>query len=235
MPHTNLFEYTVDYLSDEEYRRLKRELFTQNIYYFEFATDTPFIVDAGAHIGLSVLYFKHLYPECQILAIEPHPTSFVLLQKNVEQNRLTAVRTIQAALVKSQQSHIALFADGEETWLMSASLRKGAWNGFQEKMVSLTVPSTRLSQLIDRPVDLLKLDVEGGEHDVIIDLIQTDVIRFIQRICVEVHSHTGKDFEVFVDRLEKVGLYIEEPLNRKQIQSRQPELALLTFSRADTN
>lgn len=42
----------------------------------------PLIVDCGANIGASVLWFTARYPEAQIVAIEPSPENFGLLAKN---------------------------------------------------------------------------------------------------------------------------------------------------------
>jgi FkbM family methyltransferase len=43
---------------------------------------TPLIVDCGANIGASVLWFSARYPEAHIVAVEPAPDNFALLRKN---------------------------------------------------------------------------------------------------------------------------------------------------------
>ena len=52
-----------------------------------FAGDNRVIIDAGANIGSSSIYFA-TKTHCDVLAIEPVPENFALLQKNVEQNNL---------------------------------------------------------------------------------------------------------------------------------------------------
>ena len=42
----------------------------------------PLIVDCGANIGSSVLWFTARYPQAHVLAIEPAPDNFLLLSKN---------------------------------------------------------------------------------------------------------------------------------------------------------
>ncbi|MGD0442419.1 MAG: FkbM family methyltransferase [Edaphobacter sp.] len=42
----------------------------------------PLIVDCGANIGASVLWFTARYPEAHIIAVEPAPDNFALLRKN---------------------------------------------------------------------------------------------------------------------------------------------------------
>lgn len=43
---------------------------------------TPLIVDCGANIGASVLWFSARYPEAHIVAVEPAPDNFALLRRN---------------------------------------------------------------------------------------------------------------------------------------------------------
>src|ERR1019366_10431333 len=42
----------------------------------------PLIVDCGANIGASVLWFSARYPEAHIVAVEPAPDNFALLRRN---------------------------------------------------------------------------------------------------------------------------------------------------------
>jgi FkbM family methyltransferase len=44
---------------------------------------TPLIVDLGANIGLSPLYFAMTWPEAKVVGLEPDPGNFVLFRENV--------------------------------------------------------------------------------------------------------------------------------------------------------
>ncbi|MEA3034959.1 MAG: hypothetical protein QOH04_718 [Sphingomonadales bacterium] len=44
---------------------------------------TPLIVDLGANIGLSPLYFATIWPEAKVVGLEPDPGNFALFQENV--------------------------------------------------------------------------------------------------------------------------------------------------------
>jgi len=59
------------------------EIYLQEVY--KFCTDQidPLIIDAGANIGLSLIYFKRLYPQARIIAYEPDNSIFKLLESNV--------------------------------------------------------------------------------------------------------------------------------------------------------
>ena len=54
-------------------RELFREIFVGGIYMFECNTDRPIIVDCGSDIGMSILFFKRLYPKARIIGFEPDP------------------------------------------------------------------------------------------------------------------------------------------------------------------
>ncbi|MGB3778444.1 MAG: hypothetical protein WA960_08790, partial [Tunicatimonas sp.] len=46
---------------------LFKEVFLTEEYYFESEHAEPTIADCGANIGMSILYFKFLYPNCRVV------------------------------------------------------------------------------------------------------------------------------------------------------------------------
>lgn len=66
---------------------LIREIFLLREYQISTPREAPVIIDCGANIGVSVLYFKRLFPKSVIIAFEPNPMVFQLLKSNVEQNQ----------------------------------------------------------------------------------------------------------------------------------------------------
>lgn len=53
--------------------------------------EPKFIIDAGAHIGLSIVWFAKKYPHARILAIEPEESNFKLLCRNTRRYPLMTV------------------------------------------------------------------------------------------------------------------------------------------------
>ena len=43
---------------------------------------TPVIMDGGANVGYAALYFAHAFPDATIIAVEPNPETFRILQEN---------------------------------------------------------------------------------------------------------------------------------------------------------
>src|SRR5262245_45483539 len=60
--------FRIDYLNQSHALFLLHEIFVNAEYEFSSANVCPRIVDCGANIGMSVLFFKALYPDAEILA-----------------------------------------------------------------------------------------------------------------------------------------------------------------------
>jgi len=57
---------------------------------------SPFIIDGGANVGYSALFFAELFPEATIVALEPDPKAFVRLCRNCQGH--PKIKPVQAAL-----------------------------------------------------------------------------------------------------------------------------------------
>src|SRR5262249_42775274 len=61
-----------------------KDIFVQQVYRFDARRPDPHVIDAGSNIGVSTLYFKHLYPRARVTAFEPDPGLFRTLQENMK-------------------------------------------------------------------------------------------------------------------------------------------------------
>jgi FkbM family methyltransferase len=186
MPHTKLGSYNVEFRNSEEFHLLKNEIFTQNHYYFETENPTPFIIDAGAHIGLATLYFKKLYPHARIIAIEPQPQNFQLLENNIFENQLTDITTYQIALAEQAGTQEFYSDNTSLEWLSTAGFLPGSWIGTQSSD-QITVQTLPLSHFLTQPVDFLKMDIEGAETNVL--LAAADHLSQVKHLMLEFHPH----------------------------------------------
>src|SRR5215469_6572745 len=74
------------------------EIFVRQDYFFECESPAPLILDCGSNIGMSVLFFKRLYPASRIIAFEPDRPTFEVLQSNVQNNHLANVEFHNAGI-----------------------------------------------------------------------------------------------------------------------------------------
>jgi FkbM family methyltransferase len=181
---------------------LHREIFVQLQYWFEARRRDPFIVDGGSNIGMSVLFFKLLYPNARVLAFEPASRAHELLVRNVEANALRNVDVHHAALGR-EKATVPFFEDPDDPATFRMSTRPERIPG-----TSTSVTQERLSDLLSGEVDLLKLDVEGAEDDVFAELGDSGAISRIGQLVVEYHHQLDaqRDFlGAFLERLREHG------------------------------
>lgn len=117
---------------------------------------TPVVIDGGANVGYSSLYFADQYPEAAVIAVEPDPASFDELCANCA--GVANIRPVMAALW-SDEAGVALVDDVEQ-----GSWSRQVTGGGQ--IPSRTLPGLlRLAAPNARPL-IIKLDIEGAERDV---------------------------------------------------------------------
>ncbi len=139
------------------------------------------IVDAGANVGLSTLYFARRYPRAVIAAIEPGPENHAQLRLNTV-DQADRIRYFpmglwgrDGALVISDPYHSANSLRVSE----AAPATAGA-------VPAISLP-TLLRELGWDGIDLLKMDIEGAEKDVFADGYESWLPR-TRAIYIEVHD-----------------------------------------------
>jgi FkbM family methyltransferase len=188
----SLVGYDILFMGDVQFQHLFKEIFLEASYFFKADTETPVIIDCGSNIGMSVLFFKLLYPKARIIAFEPDPLTFETLRRNVNNNHLSNVELHQVAL-SDKDGSLELFRNDAPD---ISSLRMSM---LRERQVgqSVIVPARRLSDYILCDVDLVKIDVEGAEEVVIGDLVSANKLRYIKRLHIEYHHHIERAEDKF--------------------------------------
>lgn len=178
------------------------EIFAKEIYRFESSTLTPRIIDAGANIGLATLYFKKLYPAAHLIAFEPDPQLFRLLNQNVSRHHLSDVTLIPKALAANdeQRSFIPDHADG------------GRLANPTETSGSFKVETARLSHYLNQPTDFVKIDIEGEELNVLKEA--QNQLPLVKNLFVEYHSFVDQD-----QKLDELLALLHQAGFRYRIQS----------------
>lgn len=205
MQKTKLGTFTVWFNNPEEYHILKNEIFTEDLYFFESDQAQPVILDLGANIGLSVLYFKKHYPGAQITAVEPLNANLKLLELNVFENNLSDVNIFPVA-VAPRAGQLTLHTDTENNWHSTASVIPGNWTKTQTTTTK-EVEAVTLSSLITQPIDLLKLDIEGAEQSVLLEALPK--LNLVKQILCEFHPIAEQNLSHLVAQLEKTNFKIE--------------------------
>ena len=172
-----------------------REVWIDECYRLPFDLKPNNLVDLGANIGLSSLWFAHRYGCQTVIAVEPSPENARLTRLNLERNRIVA-EVIEAAV--GPRDGTAIFQDAGESNLGRLDASSG---GRAVTMVSMETLLQRLPAGAE--IDLIKMDIEGGEGP----LLQADNVKWLGRvrsIIAEFHP-TLIDYPAVIKSVERQG------------------------------
>jgi FkbM family methyltransferase len=172
-----------------------REVWIDECYRLPFDLKPTRLVDLGANIGLTSLWFVHRYGCQTVIAVEPSPDNARLTRLNLERNQIVS-EVIEAAV--GPRDGTAMFEDASESNLG----RVGGSNGGRTvTMVSMETLLLRLPPGAE--IDLIKMDIEGGEGP----LLQDDNLKWLGRvrsIIAEFHP-TLIDYPAVIKSVERQG------------------------------
>lgn len=165
--------------------------------------DNWMIIDIGAGLGDFTAYAAQRSPNGRVLAYEPFPGSFALLQQNVSLNQLCNVKATPCAIAE-QPGSLALNIGLGEAVQHSTT---------QAGVNTIEVQAITLQQVFDEHgldrCDLLKMDIEGGEY-AILRGVDASLLERVQRIALEYHDNTsaGEHAEL-VQLLRERGYHVQ--------------------------
>lgn len=165
------------------------EIFFRETYYIPY-TNTPIqVIDCGANIGMSLLYIKVRAPNAQVICFEPNPAAQAVLEKNIAANNWEKeVRVLPYALGKEKGTvHFAV----DKKVATSSGGRIASSTDLAQNANSYPVEVDTLSQHIVSTVDLLKMDIEGGEFDVLEEMVAHGALQKVATLQLEYHYIPG--------------------------------------------
>jgi FkbM family methyltransferase len=138
------------------------EIFVHDFYNDHGSLETNnvrLVVDLGANVGFSLLHFLHKYPSCCIIADEPHSGHVKQAERNLalDGSRDRVELHDKAAGAKNR----TMYLSQEET---SSSLSDAA----SAATIAVEVVDI-FPRLLGERIDLLKMDIEGGEYEILAD------------------------------------------------------------------
>jgi len=187
-----------------------------SLFYKEYenirCSNPKWIIDAGANIGTSAIYFAIKYPNARILAVEPEESNFEMLLKNTG-NYGNIIAINAAILGVTGKRFIQNRFTGHWGYTISDTHNKTESTG--QEIDCVTVGSLMEKYSIDK-IDLLKMDIEGGEKDVLenssdwIGSVGIMTVELHDRICVGCEKAfylSTKDFKTSEKHGDKVTVY----------------------------
>lgn len=175
------------YVDKASFDYIFNELFVNNIYKFNTNSRIPYIIDCGANIGLSVVYFKRNFPNAKILAFEADPDIFNILKENLSSFNYDNVTILNLALWDTE-TELNFYCEGADSGRIENKLNT------DKKYV--ICQSVKLSTFLDQKVDLLKIDIEGAEVRVLKEC--KGFLNNVDKLFVEFHSFSNLKQELSV-------------------------------------
>ncbi len=144
-PHTSDY-YTFD------------QVFIKDQYKINLTFIPKTIIDAGANIGLSAVYFAHRFPQAMIVAVEPDRKNFEMLKKNTQ--NFTQIQSLCKGIWSRDTSLKIINAHSVQNAFMVAETT------VDDKHA---IPAVSIQSIIAQnewqTIDILKIDIEGSEKE----------------------------------------------------------------------
>ena len=178
---------SLDYGSNKSTLYLLKAIFEEREYadYFPFYEDAV-IVDVGAHYGyFSMFAHLNLGKASTIIAIEPDPNNFNLLKKNLFDQKIENVKTMNVAVSDNVGDASLYLGNSVNSTLVSDYALNESGGG------NIKVKTTTLAQIFFdnglSKVDFLKLDCEGAEYAIMLNS-DPEWFRNVNTISMEFHD-----------------------------------------------
>lgn len=184
-----------------------KEIFFNQIYKFQADNTSLKILDLGANIGLSIIFFHELYPNAEIVALEADPKVFSYLQSNINSQDYPNVKLINKA-VWYENSLLNFASEGAD----SGQIDYGSHNHN-----TVEVEAVDIAELLsNQAFDFIKMDIEGAEEFVLPRC--KGLLDSVNHFFIEYHSKVGQkqNLNEIVNFLSQEGfrLYMENPFEK---------------------
>lgn len=173
------FNFVVDNRMDVA---VLEETFVKKEYEFEYLPNPKVIVDLGANVGDTAIFYSILFPEAKIFAVEPNPQVYAKLEENTKD--FPNIRICKYA-VSDKTGKIDLYF-GDSHLGSSIKQREQNKNSIEVDVYSLEDFYIKGNiKEISEKIDILKFDIEGAEEFLLnSEFLKTKVLQ----IAGEIHD-----------------------------------------------
>ena len=189
-----------------------KEIFLENI------SPGDVVIDVGSNIGdYTLIASKKVGDSGKVLSFEPLSETFLTLNRNLQLNEITNCMFFQKAvgekpgLANLYKNNLSGTMGHLDSSLNGKDLIK------RDEIEVVTIDDVLTSEHIDT-VNMIKIDVEGFEHEVLLGCLQSFKENKIKKILCEVHfkylESKGKSEEAIYDLLREHNFTIT-PISRK--------------------
>lgn len=143
------------------------------------------VVDIGAHIGVFAVRAAKTAHRGRVFAYEPSSKNYKLLTRNRELNNSGNLHIDNRAVAGSRGT-VPLYLPAENG-VLSSLLHD--WSVFKEMVQAISLADI-IAEHDLKQIDYLKIDVEGGEYDILLDC-PSETLAKVRHIVMEYHEYAG--------------------------------------------
>ena len=170
------------------------EVFVQNMYKFSF-DEKAIIIDIGANIGISCLYFAKMPNVLKVYAFEPVKVSYQQAKLNMSLNGVTKdqVEIHNIGLGEKDKNDIFLFNRNVKgnTGVRGELSTSFKADSVEETKVLIKDASVQLRKIIEGNPNIkiiVKMDCEGGEYNIFENISNSGILSDVDCIMMEWHD-----------------------------------------------
>ena len=158
------------------------EVFEHRYYGFVLPCAPTTILDLGANIGMTTIYFHRCFPNAELACVEPMPGNLRMLRENLRLNAVKA--TIVSGAVNPTDGRLMMEIARKDYGHRVAQ----PGEPFGEQCIE--VPAVSVPSLLDMlkwdRISLLKIDIEGHERILLSE--NAKWLDLVDSICIECHD-----------------------------------------------
>jgi FkbM family methyltransferase len=181
---TKIFGFEFTFVDSASFIGQYTDIFEKQSYKFNTVNEQPIIIDCGANVGVSILYYIRQYPNAKIIAFEPDKKVFSTLKKNVEKINNSNITLINKGLWNTEGKMFFMEEGADGGQVLDAN------NELFQNLKTVDIETTSLRSYLTGKIDFLKIDIEGAEAVVIEDC--ENLLLNAQQIFIEFHSTINK-------------------------------------------
>jgi len=163
-----------------DFETLKYIFYDKEFRLNELTISPKWIIDGGANVGYTSVYFANAYPEARIIAVEPDESNCKVLKENV------------APYKQVEMLHSGIW--NKDTYLKVKDVGLGEWGMMVEESMrsdpgsfkAVTITSLMKTYNINE-IDILKLNIEGAEKELFSDGYE-EWLNKVKIIIIELHD-----------------------------------------------
>lgn len=191
-----IYSRNMQFANLNDARALLDELIIDDVYGLNVLSDLAYVIDAGAANGLFTRIITHRFPTAEVQAIEPNPRNLTMIEHNLNPEIKSGRVALHKGALSTSQHDIRIEIPRDiKVWggLGATSVDRDRLN--VRELLSVKTKSIDLKNFLNRPVDLLKCDIEGAEFNVLCAV--EDKIKLCKRLLIEIHSDVKHFSEKF--------------------------------------